>query len=156
VDVRIRNCCFLALAMLLGLSHYGLGADVKLLLVDSGTGRPLHGKGVCVSFSPNPNATGIDRPNVCHETNSKGTMKIALPNPTPQSIHVSVMTNFLVPCFSIPHAFLTAELTAAGTIAPNTCSPPRSDVTTQPGMIVLFAHQMTFAERWKWWWQELW
>ena len=61
-----------AILLLLGSSIAATAQKMRVVLIETKTGRPLRGKGVCVSFSLNIRATGIDQPNVCDETNSRG------------------------------------------------------------------------------------
>jgi hypothetical protein len=151
----MRLSSIAAIVLLPGLTNYSSGSNLKVVLTETKTGRPLRGKSVCVSFSPNIRATGIDRPNVCGETDSKGSMIIVVPQPTPEVIHISVLTNALLPCFVIPHAFSVAEITATGVVAPNTCTAMGVSRTPEPGVIALVAHQMKFWERVKDAWREL-
>jgi hypothetical protein len=144
-----------ALFLLFGLPTAAPAQDLKVVLIETKTGRPLRGKGVCVSFSPNIHATGIDRPNACDETNSKGSMTVVVPQPRPEVIHISVLTNGLLPCFAIPHAFSVAQIAETGIVVPNKCAAKATTGTPEQGLIALFAHQMTFWEKVKDAWREL-
>jgi hypothetical protein len=150
VYVRLYRIFLAVIFMLLGLSQFALGTDLKLLLVDSRTGRPLNRKKVCVLFSRKPNRTPRDRPEVpevCGRTDHQGSMKVALPgDPTMQWTHVSLYTNDLVSCFPIPHAFSVADLMTTGIVAANSCGTATNIPSVGPGILVLFAHQMTFGE----------
>jgi len=150
VYVRLYRIFLAAIFLLFGLSQFALGADLKLLVVDSKTGRPLHRKKVCVLFSGKPNRTALDRPEVpevCGRTDHQGSMKVGLPSdPTMQWAHVSLHTNDLVPCFTIPHAFSVADLMTIGSVAANSCGTVTNMPRVEPGVFVLFAHQMTFRE----------
>ena len=99
-----------------------------------------------MSYSPDPRANGVDEPNVCGKTDEMGGMTVALPNPVPQTIHVAVLTNDLLPCFAIPNAFSVAELMAKGGAASNTCGIARANPAAERGRLIFFAHQMTFSE----------
>jgi hypothetical protein len=141
--------------LLLGLPIAAQAQNLKVVLIETQTGRRLRGKGVCVSFSPNIHATGIDRPNVCDETNSTGSMTVVVPQPRPEVIHISVLTNGLLPCFAIPHAFPVAQIAETGLVVPNKCAGITMTSTPEHGVISLFAHQMTFWEKVKYAWREL-
>lgn len=140
---------------LLAFSHCVTASNLKVTLADSKTGRPLRGKRICVSFNPEARGNGIDKPNVCEATDANGTISISLPNPAPQLVHVAVLTNNLLPCFAIPHAFLVADLIAKGGIAANSCKAATKNPGPEPGRLLLFAHQMTFKEVLKNMWEEL-
>lgn len=148
----------LAAVVLVGFCQYGLGADLKLLLLDSRTAKPLGRKSVCVSFSRNPKMTALDRPDipeVCKRTDSTGSTTFALPDDSAEWTYVRVLTNDFVPCFDIPLRFFTAELTKAGAIAPNTCGPADTNLTTEPGRLIFYGHQMTFRQVLKSMWHEV-
>jgi hypothetical protein len=133
--------------VLLGVSQYAVGANLKIQLLDSRSGRPLGRKKVCVVFNRNPALAQPDVPEVCNRTDAKGGVTVALPDdPSLEWTHIRVMTNDFVACFAIPHAFSTAEVTKAGAVATNTCGPATSSLTTQPGTIILYGHQMNFWE----------
>lgn len=138
--------CSLALAivlMLLGFAERAVGADLKLLLLHSKTGRPVRGKKLCVSFRLNPEVR--DSPEICSRTDSQGTMIVALPDESmEQWAYIGSLTNDFVPCFRQP--FAITDLARTGVIAPNTCGPDRNDLTPNPGMLVLYGHQMSFWE----------
>jgi hypothetical protein len=144
-----------AIFLLLGLSIAAAAQELRVVLIETKTGRPLRGKGVCVSFSPDDHATGIDRPNVCNETNSKGSIPVVVPQPRVEVIHISVLTNGLLPCFAIPHAFPVAQIAETGMVVPNNCAAVSITRTPEPGVIALFAHQMTFWEKIRDAWGEL-
>ena len=144
-----------AIFLLLGLPVAVPAQNLRVVLIETKTGRPLRGKGVCVSFSPNMHATGIDRPNVCDDTNSRGSMAIVVPQPRLEVIHISVLTNNLLPCFAIPHAFSVAKIAETGIVVPNKCAAMSITRTPEQGVIALFAHQMTFSEKIKDAWREL-
>lgn len=145
----------LLVIVLVALSQCAAAAELKIALADSKTGRPLRGKLLCVSFNPDPKGTGIDKPDVCDSTDRKGAMSVALPSPVPRFVHVSVLTNNLLPCFAIPHAFYIADLIVKGGIAANSCGSLTKNLDPEPGRLLLFAHQMTFAEVLKSMWKEL-
>jgi hypothetical protein len=144
-----------ALLLLFGVPTVVLAQNLKIVLIETKTGRPLRGKLVCVSFSPNVHATGIDQPKVCDETNSKGRIAVIVPQPRPEVIHVSVLTNRLLPCFPIPHSFSVTQIAETGIAVPNKCASTAMTSTPEQGLIALFAHQMTFWEKVKDAWREL-
>lgn len=152
----MRLSRIMVIFLLLGLPTATLAQNLKVVLIETKTGRPLRGKGVCVSFSANIVATGIDRPNVCHETDSKGSVTLVMPQARPDVIHISVLTAYLMPCFAIPHAFSVSQITATGIVVPNKCAAMDVSRTPEQGVIALFAHQMTFWEQVKSEWRELW
>jgi hypothetical protein len=124
-------------------------ADLKIVLLHSKTGRPVHRKKFCISFSRNPKMSALDRPDapeVCRRTDSSGTISVALPDdPRIVWTYVHSLTNDFVPCLK-PQAFSTTELTQTGVIVPNTCGPDRTDLRPQPGTLIFYGHQMSFSE----------
>lgn len=151
----MRLSAIAAMFLLLGVPITAPAQNLKVVLIETKTGRPLRGKGTCVSFSPKLKATGIDRPHACGDTNSKGNITVALPHPRPEVIHVSVLEDRLVPCFPIPHAFSIAKIAETGIVVPNKCAAMSLTPAPEPGVIALFAHQMTFWEKIKDAWREL-
>jgi hypothetical protein len=142
--VRPRKLASITLVLLVGCAQHALGVDLKLLLLHSKTGRPVHGKKFCVSFSRGPDVANFQE--TCGRTDPQGTMIVALPkDSTDQWAHISSRTNDFLPCFA-HQPFATTELAKTGVIAPNTCGPERNDLKLQPGMLVLYGHQMSFWE----------
>lgn len=148
----IVSAAFAALLLLTQPVH---AEDVKLRLLDSNTGHPLHRKAVCVSFTPAINATGVDKPNVCGKTDASGKFTVTLPATQPTYLHVSVLTNDLIPCFAIPHAIPVSDILDTGVVIADTRGPERIKPRPERGMIVAFAHQLTFGEVLKSMWNEL-
>jgi hypothetical protein len=87
-----------------------------------------------------------DVPEVCHRTDSEGTITVDLPtDPAMEWMYVNVTTNDFVPCFG-SHKFSTANLTTTGRIEANTCGPAGNNLALRPGTIILYGHQMSFRE----------
>jgi hypothetical protein len=141
--MRACRIALITVFVLLGFAGHAVGANLKLLLLHSKTGLPVRGKKLCISFRQNPNVQ--DTPEICGRTDSQGTMIVALPDESlEQWAYVGSSTNDFVPCFRQP--FATMDLARTGVIAPNTCGPERNDFTPNPGMLVLYGHQMSFWE----------
>ena len=82
-------------------------------------------------------------------------MTVSVPQLRLEVIHISVLTNNLLPCFAIPHAFSVAQIAETGIVVPNTCTAMSITRPPEQGVIALFAHQMTFWETVKDAWREL-
>ena len=132
-----------------------MASDLKVTLLDGKTSHPLHRKMVCISFNPDPRGNGIDKPNVCGTTDVSGSIAVELPRPEPQLLHLAVLTNDLLPCFAIPHAFTVSTVMAKGEVARDTCAAGTPGVSANAGQLIAFAHQMTFLEVLKSMWREL-
>ena len=140
---------FVMSALTLVLMGQCAAAQLKVLVLDSKTGKPLGRKDVCVSLSTSPNMTALDHPEfgpICHKTDSEGSASITLPEGSHAWAYVTLRTNDLLPCFAPGHAFSVAELATMGIITPNTCGTASTNPLIQAGELVLFAHQMTFSE----------
>ena len=154
--MRVFKLIFVT-AMLLIAGHVAAGetSNLKVVLLDSKTGKPLHSKTVCVSFNPSPRGNGVDKPNVCGTTDGSGAMNVSVPTPVPLLLHVAVLTNDLLPCFPIPHAYSVADVLSNGAVAPNTCGTGTKNPALEPNHLFLFSHQMTIWEVLKSMWHEI-
>lgn len=129
------------LVLLIGLAQISYAADLKIVVLDSKTGHPLHWKQVCISFPDNKgaNPTAGGQPRWCLRTDSVGTAEFTLPDPVPDTVKVILLTNGLIECFA-PQTFPVADAMKAGVVAKNTCGDASTDLT-EPGDVVLFGHQ---------------
>ncbi len=139
---------FRALSLLLALSCLGhAGDELKIVVLDSNTAHPLHGKLVCLKFpAANPSDAIVEHPRDCQRTDFGGTATFKLPDPEPQKVEVFFATDGLQPCFS-PHTVVLADAMDKGAVMENTCGKASTD-TTEVGEMVLFAHQKSWKEAW--------
>jgi len=132
--------CVIGLILLVALTSLGFAADLRVVVLDSKTGEPLHHKKACVTFRPS-----LPEPSSCRLTDSAGTATFPVPIPSPPTVYISLLTNDLVSCFSA-HSFPSIEVMNVGLVVANTCTAAKRSQTPTPGTIVVFAHQMTFLE----------
>jgi hypothetical protein len=155
--MRTKICIRELLAFLffaLTLVGQGTAAQLKVVVLDSKTGKPLQRKNVCVSFTTTPRYSTNITP-VCNHTGADGSTALDIPQPPPAWAYVALRTNDLLPCFATGHPFSMDELAATGVTAPNTCGLAAAIPPTRAGEVVVFAHQMTFSEVFRAIWKEL-
>jgi hypothetical protein len=132
-----------ALFLLTGFVQVANAADLKIVLLDSKSGNPLHSKLVCVIFSSTePIVANPARS--CIRTDGTGTATFQVPASDPQSVKVDLATNNLVPCFA-PQEYSIVDAAKDGLVARNTCRGGTTE-TKDPGELVLYAHQKSVKE----------
>lgn len=134
------------LFLLAGLSQMGRADDLKVVLLDSKDGRPMHGKLVCIFYRTGDPKSPIadDQARECHRTDSTGTAEFAMPDPAPEKVKVELSTNNLMPCFA-SQLFAIADAMKEGMVAKNTCGGDTTD-TTETGELVVYGHQKSVKE----------
>jgi hypothetical protein len=145
--MSLRNTIALSLLFFGSFAGHSRAAELKIVVLDSNTAHPLHGKLVCLKFPvTNPYAAIVEHPRDCQRTDSGGTALFALPDPAPEKLEVFFATDGLRPCFS-PHTVVLAAAMDKGTVMENTCGKASTD-TTEVGEMILFAHQKSLKEAW--------
>lgn len=121
-------------------------ADLNIVLLDSKSGHPLHGKLVCIAYPAGGAADRgvVQEQRACHRTDSAGVATFTLPDPAPDKVNVELATNNLVPCFA-SQAFPVAPAMKDGSVIKNTCGGPTTD-TAETGELVLYGHQKSIRE----------
>lgn len=132
-----------ALLLLIGLVQVANATDLKVVLLDSKTGHPLHSKLVCVVF-PSTEPIVANQARMCSRTDGTGTATFKLPDSDPQTVKVELATNNLEPCFA-PQAYSLADALKDGFVAKNTCADDTTS-TRDPGELVLYGHQKSLKE----------
>jgi len=133
-----------ALLLMLGLGCIGYAADLQVVVLDSKDGHALRGKLVCISVPPSKSEPVVYSSRECHRTDSDGTATFPMPEAPPETVKVELSTNGLVPCFA-PKPFVVADALKGGVVAKNTCGDAETS-TTEPGEVVLYAHQKGIKE----------
>ena len=129
--------------LLAGTAH--AGDELRIVLLDSKTGHALRGKLVCIAFPAGASADPvITQPRDCRRTDSTGTATFAMPDTAPEHINIMMGSDGLVGCFT-QQAFATDEAMTMGVVVDNTCGDASTE-TTQPGEVVVFAHQTSVWE----------
>ncbi len=129
--------------LLAGFVHIASATDLKIVLLDSKTGRPMHSKLVCVVF-PSTEPIVANQARMCSRTDGTGTATFRLPDSDPQTVKVELATNNLESCFR-SQAYSIAEAMKDGLVAENTCGDSTTD-TTETGELVLYGHQKSVKE----------
>ena len=134
---------FAAWLLMLGFVQVANAASLKIVLLDSKTGNPMHAKLVCVFF-PSTDPIVVSQARMCSRTDGTGTATFKLPNTDPQTVKVELNSNNLEPCYK-SEAFSLADAMKDGFVAENTCA---DDTTTtrDPGELVLYGHQKSLKE----------
>jgi len=141
--IRIRTCAWIGLLLLSGLGAFSQATDLKVVVLDSKEGKPLHSKLVCILF-PSTDAVVLNQPRMCARTDSTGTAAFRLPEPVPEKVKVELATNNLMPCYAAQQ-FVVAVALKDGVVAKNTCADGTTD-TTLTGEVVVYAHQKGVKE----------
>jgi len=126
-----------------------LGADdLKVVLLDSKDGHGMRGKLVCIAFPTDDSQAGIvQHSRDCRRTDSGGAVEFTLPEGALAKVQLRLASDGLVPCFDYSSINLMEAL-RTGTVAANTCGEAKTE-TTEPGELVLFAHQTSLWEAMK-------
>lgn len=132
-----------ALFLLLGFVQVAKATDLKIVLLDSKTGHPMHSKLICVVF-PSTDPIVVDQARMCSRTDGTGTATFKLPDTDPQTVKVEMNSNNLEPCFA-PEAFPIAEAMKDGFVATNTCG-DETTTTKETGELVLYGHQKSLKQ----------
>lgn len=132
-----------ALFLLIGFVQLAGATDLKVVLLDSKTGHPMHNKLVCVVF-PSTELIVVNQARMCSRTDGTGIATFRLPDTDPQTVKVDLNSNNLEPCYK-SEAFSLADAMKDGFVAENTCA---DDTTTtrDPGELVLYGHQKSLKE----------
>jgi hypothetical protein len=131
-----------ALLLLCGVGHLW-AEDLKVVLIDSKSGHPLHSKLVCVFF-PVTDPIAVNEPRMCRRTDNTGTAAFRLPDTDPQTVKVELASNNLEPCYK-SQAFPLGDAMKDGVVAKNTCA-DETTTTKNPGELVLYGHQKSMKE----------
>jgi hypothetical protein len=134
---------FAALFLLLGFVQVANATDLKVVLLDSKTGQPMHSKLICVFFLVS-DPIAVNQPRVCQRTDSTGTATFRLPDTDTQKVKVELATNNLAPCYKA-QAFPLADALKDGFVAKNMCA-DETTTTKDPGELVLYGHQKSLKE----------
>lgn len=129
--------------VLLGLVHVANATDLKVVLLDSKTGQPMHSKLICVFFPVN-DPIAVNQARTCQRTDNTGTATFRLPDTDPQTVKVELATNNLAPCYKA-QAFPLADTLKDGVVAKNMCA-DETTTTKDPGELVLYGHQKSLKE----------
>lgn len=132
-----------ALFLILGFVHVANATDLKIVLLDSKTGNPMHSKLICVVFPVNDPIV-VSQARMCSRTDSTGTATFRLPDTDTQTVKVDLASNNLEPCFR-SQAYSLAEALKDGLVAKNTCAEDTTS-TRDPGELVLYGHQKSVKE----------
>jgi len=142
-----RARAFFSLLFLLAPALYAAD-DFKVVLLDSKDGHVLRGKLICLMFPiGDPKGGVIEHGRECRRTDSTGAAGFSLPEGDLARIQIALASDGLVPCFTA-HDLDLAEALKTGAVAPNTCDKAETD-TTEPGELVVFAHQTSLWEAMK-------
>ncbi len=152
IMVSSRYLLLFAMTLALSSAH---ATDLKVVLLDSKSGQPLHDKTVCISFHPDPRGSGYDKADACGKTDHAGAFTVAAPRQDVEQLQVWSRTNDLTHCFDASQKFSTAEIISNGIVAQNTCGTASLIPSANAGTLAVFVHQMTFAEVLKSMWHEL-
>jgi len=132
-----------ALFLILGFVRVANAGDLKIVLLDSKTGNPMHSKLICVVFPVNDPIV-VNQARKCSRTDGTGTATFRLPDTDTQTVKVDLASNNLEPCFR-PQAYSLAEALKDGLVAKNTCADDTTS-TRDPGELVLYGHQKSVKE----------
>jgi hypothetical protein len=138
-------------AILLVMTAAASAIEIKVLALDSKTGDPLHRKKFCLQFSTDVR-TGP--PTQCGRTDTRGLFTIQLPTPTPANVWSFPQTNDLVACYRTDQAVPVTVIETIGYVASgggitresSTCGVVRNTPNAKPGVLIVFAHQMSLWE----------
>src|SRR5262249_23067808 len=122
--------------------------DFKVVLLDSKDAHALRGKLVCLTYPVgDPHSGVVHRGRECRRTDSTGAAAFTLPEGELEKIQVAMASDGLVGCYPW-HDVNIAEALKTGIVASNTCADANT-ATTEPGELVLFAHQTSAWEAMK-------
>ena len=139
----LRGCLWIGLLVLSGLGAISHATDLKVVVLDSKEGKPMHSKLVCIAF-PNTDPIVTNQRRMCGRTDSTGTAAFRLPEPVPDTVKVELGTNNLMPCYA-QQAFEVADALKDGLVAKNTCADGTTE-TRETGEVVVYAHQKSVKE----------
>jgi len=129
--------------LLCAFSAIGYAADLKIVVLESNNGHPLHSKLVCVTY-PVSDPIVLNQQRTCRRTDGTGTAAFLLPDPVPESVRVELASNNLVACYA-SQAFSIAAAMKDGLVAKNTCGNGTTE-TTETGELVIYGHQKGMKE----------
>jgi len=132
-----------ALFLLIGSVQVAKATDLKVVLLDSKTGHPMHDKLICVVF-PSTEPIVVSQARMCSRTDGTGTAAFRLPDTDPQTVKVELASNNLEPCFK-SQAYSLADALKDGLVATNTCADETTS-TRDPGELVLYGHQKSLKQ----------